>query len=157
MFLVREYGFVRLSFAAKLKEFAESILIRPLDKDRDPRFLHMLGEGARFSDEAVWIRLLTWTLRRHEDAGVENFVLDDCRYLNEAQFLRREGFILIRLKGRSYKMNVDAARHSSEVEQDKIKCDYELDASQPLGAVIKQLVRVLTEHKKLRMYTFTGS
>jgi len=161
MILVRRHGLVLLSFASKLKEFATEILLRPIDKQRDRTFLQMLGDGARHSDPNIWVRWLHMTMQRYERQGIEDFVVDDCRYLNEAKFLREHGFVLVRLAGKSYiKLSERQRSHPSELELEKIDVDFILDSSRPLSKMYRDLMRALHKMKivpsSFGMYTKRG-
>jgi len=94
--LVKTFKFRRLSFAKQLKRVAQAIVFwRPLDKSVDRRFLQILGDGARNTiAKDVWIRWFEFALRKLEEEGIDHIVVDDCRYLNEVQFLRDNSFIV---------------------------------------------------------------
>jgi len=159
--LVEEYGFVRLSFAKQVKSFASSILSRPIDKKRDRRFLQMLGEGARASDSLIWIKWLSWSLAEADEEG-QSVVVDDCRYLNEAQWLKSQGFVLIRVLGGGHEYNLpkNEANHESEVELEKIKVDYRLDATGKIEEAYKNLVQIISkiaESPKFDFYQLSRS
>jgi len=153
--LVEKYGFVRLSFAAKLKEVAAEILGRPVDKSKDRLFLQSLGELGRMFDTSMWIRHVWREL--HKLPKDANVVIDDVRYLNEAEFLRDHGFVLVRLYGRGYSLDPELATHASEIEQDQIKVDYEVNVNVPLNKLPKlvdELLKVISGGKPTGMYTF---
>jgi adenylate kinase family enzyme len=132
-YLVNKHGFVKLSFATKIKEFASQILQEPVDKFNPAhrRFLQEFGLLAREVDPEIWIKWAKREIDILEKEG-KNIAVDDCRYPNEGVFLRQKGFILIRLVGRAYDMEVALKQHKSETEMDKIQCDFELDATKPL-------------------------
>lgn len=124
-YLNREHCYLRVSFAAKVKYYAELILNRPIKKHLDRVFLQLLGEGARRSEPRVWIDFVKRQLDELEDVEFTYpYVLDDCRYLNEAKFLRKRGFILIRVVGRGETLLPESSEHSSETEQLRILTDY---------------------------------
>lgn len=156
MALVKDFGFVKLSFADKLKEFATAILLEPIDKERDREFLQLMGDGARRSIIDIWIKWLHFKLQSLERSGVIDFVVDDCRYLNEVEWLRKQGFIIVKLVGRSYKLPAHITEHPSEVEMDKIKADIEVDASGSVKEMCedfrKKLFRLKSLRTRLRMY-----
>jgi len=151
IFLVNTYGYNRLSFATPIKKLAQSVIFwRPLDKKKDRAFLQAFGDGARNSDKTVWIRWLEWDLRTLEDVPPlfeKNIVLDDCRYLNEAQFLRDNGFILVRLRGKGYDLKGKRGSHVSEVDLDNYEADYELDSTGSMSYLLEQFVKLLVKLK----------
>lgn len=146
--LINRFKFKRLSFAAPLKKIAQSIVFwRPLNKKTDRAFLQILGDGAREKiDMNVWIRRLEFSLRNLENEGA-NIVIDDCRYLNEAQFLKDNGFVTIKLFGRAYS---DTPKHRSETELEQISADYKIDTGGTLTNSYKQLIQLLKRIEGLR-------
>jgi hypothetical protein len=67
-----------------------------------------------------------WLLRLDEkmqqNPGVQ-FVIDDCRFPNEADFLRKRGFIIVKIE-RTFESNItEFKKHASETEIDNIKPD----------------------------------
>lgn len=112
--LVDRYGFTRLSFGNALKQMvrrinpvvsfdpAEQKLLYLSDvayadvddtelKKSFPeyrRFLQRLAtEGIRKVDGDFWIRCLLNDMKKHMAEGRHTFVIDDCRFPNEAQFI----------------------------------------------------------------------
>ena len=139
-YLARKYGLRRHSFATKVKYFASKVLNRSTQKPLDRTFLQMLGDGARHSDSLVWIHWLNKVMAQdilyYKKRG---FVIDDCRYMNESVWLKKAGFIVIRVVGRGYNLEPENAAHPSETEQSFIVCDFELDNSGKIEDVCKKL------------------
>jgi len=101
--LVDQHNFVIVSFAGPLKRMARDIW--ELSDDQlfgsqehketvDPRWnrtprdcMQRLGQAARTHvDEKVWIDALLGEIWRHHNYyGRDKFVIDDCRYTNEAE------------------------------------------------------------------------
>jgi len=147
--LVKRFGFKRLSFAKPMKQITQNIIFwRPLDKKRDRVFLQILGDGAREKiAKNVWIRRMEFTLRKLEDDGFVDIVIDDCRYLNEAQFLKDNGFVTIKLFGRAYS---DVPKHVSETELDQISADYKIDTGGTVANSYGQLIQLLKRIEGLK-------
>jgi dephospho-CoA kinase len=78
------------SFAAKLKEIARD-LFNMQQKDR--QLLIQIGQKMREIDPDVWIKS---TIR--EANKYQNVIIDDIRYQNELLTLKKEKWILIKLK-----------------------------------------------------------
>lgn len=112
-----------LSFAKPLKAIDEEIFGAPADKMNGGRQRLQYLSGARKFDLDVWVRHLAKAL---VDAAEKYDVVlvDDCRFLNEAEFLRLYGFMLVRVVGRGYPLEAGAAAHESEKEQDMIVVDF---------------------------------
>lgn len=114
--LVDRYGFTRLSFGTTLKQMVrrinpiisfDPVEMAPLylsdvahaDVDDTQlkkefpeyrRFLQRLAtEGIRKADDDFWIRCLLSDMKKHMAEGRHTFVIDDCRFPNEAQFIHQ--------------------------------------------------------------------
>lgn len=128
-----------ISFAYALKRFAEAILMRTIDKHdvADRAFLQYLS-GARGMDENIWVKHLSnlYETVKHLDC----VVVDDCRYLNEAAWLRLNGFMLVRVVGRGANLPPSLTEHQSETEQDSIKVDFTVvNVGSPRDVVLQVL------------------
>jgi len=149
-FLERRFGYVRLSFAEHLKQVCEQVFpdLR-VNKHRYRRFLQVVGTTAREIDPDVWIRHLhrrNWLVFALHD----RIVVDDVRFLNEAAFLRSQNFVIVRVVGRGYRLDADAARHVSETEMDKIEADFVLDNSGDFAETCRKLVDFIRKFEQKR-------
>ena len=87
--LVDKHGYTNLKFAAGVYEEA----YRQGMATKDRKMLQRIGTQARDKDPDHWIKQLILKLT---PGG--KFVIDDCRYLNEAKYLRENGFVIWRLE-----------------------------------------------------------
>jgi hypothetical protein len=117
--LVERHGYVRVAFADRLKDAALkadplvhfgilgpyrlSDIVNSVGwetaKDQYPevrRFLQHYGQTIREIEPTFWIRAVGDAVRAAHDAG-RPVVLTDCRYANEAEFLKTQGFDLVRI------------------------------------------------------------
>src|SRR4030042_4873998 len=122
-FVRSRYGFVRLSFAFRMKEFFTEIIRVPLDKRFHRVALQMFGTDVfRSIDKEVWVRWLAHDLALLPDTA--SVVVDDVRFDNEAEFLRANGFTIVRIEGRKKKLSEIEMRHESERGIDARLIDY---------------------------------
>lgn len=143
--LTQEFGYQRLSFADRLKAAALEIDLRiqtdPLVNPGQVEmlsavvrrngwdgvktlpavrcFLQNLGHAMRQVDEDIWIRPVLDQIDANWDAGVPT-VVSDCRYRNEAETLRDNGFTLVRI----VRPGTGGDEHVSETELDGFEADY---------------------------------
>jgi len=149
-YFVNRLHFRKLAFADAVKLEAEAIFNRAMIKPKDRQLLQWLGDGARQFDENVWINHFGMLLHTIEAAYRKNqikyngIVVDDCRYPNEAEYLRQQGFKIFKLVGRGYKLPKKVAKHPSETGVDKIFADTVIDAS----GTVKQIAKVIMEHMR---------
>lgn|SRR3990167_1291658 len=135
-FLELEHGFVKSSFATPLKELARQIF--PFDHldfseqnkeikykmyDWTPReFMINLGKFCRYYDVEYFVKRLKINPKT---------VIDDLRFKNEYDYLKRKGAVLVRIsryeKQNPYKTVLN---DSSETELDNEKFDYEINEIQ---------------------------
>lgn len=70
--------------------------------------------------EDFWLRRLDEKMQQNPDA---QFVIDDCRFPNEAVFLRERGFIIVKIE-RTFTSNItELKKHASETEINNITPD----------------------------------
>jgi hypothetical protein len=128
--LIDEHGYVRLAFADGIKKIAFEALGRQIDKSNPPEraFLQIIGDGARAIQSDIWIKHLDSELQTMLEQGADRIVVDDVRRVNEAEYLRSQGFMLVTVRGRGFDLG-ELAKHSSETEVDEIVPDFILDNS----------------------------
>jgi len=81
-----------LSIAKPIKEIVS-------DMGKSDRASHiMVGSLGRELDKNVWVKRLLSRIDAYETSGVNELVVDDVRYENEALALKDRGFILVYLK-----------------------------------------------------------
>lgn len=114
-YLVRRHGYIRLKFADPLKDMLRAIGLTEAEIEGDlkevpskrlcgqsPRWaMQALGTewGRRCIGDRFWVNL--WAARAGSVfAHGGRVVVDDCRFLNEAEAIRHEGGIIVGLTGR---------------------------------------------------------
>ena len=80
----------KLSFATPVKEIAVTHF-QMTTKDR--KLLQIIGTTGRAIDENVWVNKLLDKMREEI-----SYVIDDARFINECNHLRKKGFTIIYLK-----------------------------------------------------------
>lgn len=166
--LVRAHAYTRLAFADPLKEMALAIdPVIPFPKQRQQhdeytmrlrqmvetygwerakdlfpevrRLLQRMGQAQRERDEHYWVGILR---RSVEGAAKLNMpvVVTDCRYLNEAQYLRGMGFTLVRL----LRPGTGGDSHGSETELDDFVADITLSNDASLEHLHSELDNIIS-------------
>lgn len=146
---LEEQGFVRLSFAHRLKEVVEELYGVDCSSSPKPpatrKLLQDFGVALRTFDPDVWVRALSKDL--NEESPSNSIVVDDLRFQNEADFLRHSGFIIVRLvreSGLSPLLALAAQGHISETEQDSIRVDHTIHAAS-LASLITQVSELVPQ------------
>ena len=128
-FLEEKLNYIRLSFATELKEeiVDEGLATWEEIEAKTPKIRSLFqtyGMEKRAEDPTHWIKDVEWKLHEFQNLGYENFVIDDLRFLLEAEWAKKNGFILIRLlRLEEYEhpgITEENANHVSETEQDDI-------------------------------------
>jgi len=98
-FLVLTHGYERVSFAQSLKEMAMSdyglSYHEAFGVNKNRVFLQRLGLEKRQEDPDYWVKLVANKVSSNPN---KNYVLDDLRFPNEANYLKSNGFLLVRLE-----------------------------------------------------------
>ena len=122
-----KYGFIKYSFAGAVKGIAGTLWPEAFKGGAKPRkLLQAFGMCVCTVDKDVWVN---YVLRQiHSLPSKVDIVIDDCRFLNEADLLHRQGFIVVRILGpQRVEIVGDEANHVSETEQAAIIPDFELE------------------------------
>ena len=140
--LVKDVRFIKRSLATKLKEISSKIFPFGYDeiygKDKESKFssyewtsrefMIKLGEFIRYWDKDYFINEVINGVSTYKDSRI---VIDDVRFINEAETVRKLGGVIIRINRYSnlniYKTVID---HSSETELDNYKFDFTINEHQ---------------------------
>jgi dephospho-CoA kinase len=122
-YLVREHGFLKLSFAGPLKEMLE---VAGLPEPTDRAAKELLIEGFSFTwreaaqrlgtewgrglDPEIWVKVMEMKL---QSMRIPRVVFSDVRFENEAAMIRRLGGKVLHVTGRAAELGANA-RHASE-------------------------------------------
>lgn len=144
-FLVKCFQFRKYSFAAKLKELAADLFDMQV---KDRQLLQILGTKVREINKDVWCDYVLQQIIRENPLRA---VIDDMRYLNEADLLLKNNFTLIKLYTPDSiigKRNVvgytpEMRQHSSEIEIDAIDPHYTIDTSGTLEQAYQAVVGIM--------------
>jgi len=135
-FLAERYGGQIFKFATAIYEISRLAYERvgvPFKKD--PKLLQFLGtEWGRSIDTDIWVKACLADISLHEISPFfdksENIFLTDARFTNEADALKKDGFLLVRIE-RSALNRGDIGRdpnHPSEIDLDNYTgWDYVID------------------------------
>jgi dephospho-CoA kinase len=164
-YLIKEHGFIRLSFADALKDLSRIVfgfndeqlygdkkeIVDEYWKHTPREILQKLGtEIFRIEvpkvlsniDKNIWVnvveRKMLNILKENKDA---KFVITDVRFSNELEFLKKYDGISIRVN-RDLENN-DFSNHESELSIDKLDVDYDIDNNNTLEDLYKKTDSIL--------------
>lgn len=156
-YLVENYGFERVSFAAPLKRMLAAIgLPEPATQEAKLAILPDLGVSWRHCAQTLgtewgrtcvhpdlWVKLLC---KQMVEAG-GNYVFDDLRFPNEDAALRAMGAAIVHLAGRAAKMGGAEATHESERPLPVQKGDHIINNVGVLGSLFGILDHIATSQE----------
>ena len=95
-YLLRTYGFTKISFTGKLIECAHEFFPEQFEKGEKPQqLIQELGAKMREIDRDVWVKYVT---KRVEKLPKEtDIVIDDMKFPNEYEAVKSLGFLVVRL------------------------------------------------------------
>lgn len=135
------YGYRKVGFAGKLKEIAFDLFDVHGKNGADRKILQDLGAGMREIKPDVWIDyVLKITNSISKEKSWRNLVLDDLRYVNEADALRANGWALVKVvvpeEIRQWRLStlypdtpLSTYYHASEQEWERITPDFSVPSS----------------------------
>lgn len=161
-----QQGYVRVSFAKRLKELAynvygivgkgDQVEVTRLDGRKETisgrRVLQELGQAVKELDRDFWIKWMARDVRDLSNYGqAEAMVTDDCRFPYEADALRAMNFYVVKLEVpldtriRRYYDTYNAYPtpaeliHPSEIELVNITPDYVINGEKPAGEILREV------------------
>ena len=95
-YLLRAYGFTKISFTSKLIECAHDFFPEQFEKGEKPQqLIQELGAKMREIDRDVWVK---YVMKRVEKLPKEtDIVIDDLHFTNEYNAVKSLGFLVVRL------------------------------------------------------------
>ncbi len=144
--LLKKYGYKRYAVADEVKRIAVRLFKM---KKKDRKLLQDIGFKMREIRPSVWIDFLIDQIK-----GKDKIVVDDIRYPNEYEALKKEGFKMIRviadrelsikrLTKRDGTAAVERLDDESETAMDEVKIENVLDGNLRLGEMLAQLDKLL--------------
>ena len=144
--LIKKYGYKRHAVADEVKRIAVRLFKM---KMKDRKLLQDIGFKMREIRTTVWIDFLIDQIR-----GKDKIVVDDIRYPNEYEALKKEGFKMIRvvadreicikrLTERDGTAAIERLDDESETAMDNVEIENVLDGGLPLKKMLAQLDKLL--------------
>jgi hypothetical protein len=141
-----------LRFAEALYKITDQIQeILQMPNCKDPKLLQFIGEGLRqHYGETIFVNIVEKKYQRimnKEENNPEktNIFVSDLRYKEEANMLRKNGFIIIRIDRWNRPIDRDPY-HKSETDLDDYHFDYTINNDGTLAEFKKKLKDVVESH-----------
>lgn len=125
-YIISKHGGTKIAFAKPIYDiltFAQNIT--GLKKEKDRKFLQFVGtEWGRNKDSNIWIDILD----RNTQHIYSNIYVSDLRYYNEYEYLKKNGWIIIKIFRDNYDKNnyvgTGSINHDSEILVSKLNDSY---------------------------------
>ncbi len=114
--LLKDYGYIKISIADKVKQICSELFNMPL-YHKNRKLIQDVAENMKEINENVWINYTINTINTLDPHHEHKWVVDDCRFPNEYQILKENGFKFLYLSIDDYKQNCNL--------KDTYKTDYE--------------------------------
>ena len=137
-YLSTQYNLEKYSFGDKVKDIATDLCNMDY-KDRP--LLQTISDKMKEIDPDIWAKYVVRKIKH-----LDNIIIDDLRFVNEARYLQELGFTIIKLtidpdtqRDRimrkyilHYQIHIDNLHHNSEQDYNNIKVDYSLVSNKHL-------------------------
>ncbi len=153
MYLVNQFGAKLISFADALREelvalgYDKSIIYAKPTPAVIRNLLIAHGEARRYTDPDYWAKILLGKIAPAYVDGTGLVVIDDMRYVNEADKLRFHGATLVRVELLNRDDHVDFVQgvddNSSETDLDDYSFDYHIKANHGQISFMHEMVEHL--------------
>jgi cytidylate kinase len=121
-------NFIKYSFANGVYEIAKNIFYM---KNKDRKLLQQIGEKMREIDKDIWIKKTINDIHKNNDNYV---IIDDLRFINELEYIKKHNFFIIRLNiskdkqhshlittyPTTYQNHIDNLHNISEIDLDNL-------------------------------------
>src|SRR3990167_7983102 len=98
-YLIKTYGFVHLSFAKAIKEYAmehhQLTWEQAFGKEKNRELLQKIGREGREININYWVDAILETITTDPS---KNYIIDDVRYENEYDLLKGHNFVMVRIE-----------------------------------------------------------
>ena len=106
-------------------------------ENKDRKLLQNIADKMKEIDQDIWIKYVL-----AEIGDNDNVIIDDLRFENELNYLKQNGFIIIRLKipederlsrikklyPNSYNQHIEGSKHNSELNVNNLNVDIEINS-----------------------------
>jgi hypothetical protein len=81
---------------------------------------HLGTEVCQSYKKEIWLDTIFHKMNKAESFNTSLFIVNDCRFLHEFEFLKKNNFKFIKIIGRPSSLNKETQQHSSEKQQELI-------------------------------------
>lgn len=157
-FFIKELHYKQLAFADGIKQIGNEFFPEIMGKGKPRKMFQVIGQSLREVDPDVWVNHLDRQLKMLQEYGVEAFIITDVRQLNEYNYVKEQGFTVIKVEAEDeirQERIIQAGDifspenfyHETELAVDEIPADYILSNNTTLEDFYTQILFVYKELK----------
>lgn len=162
-YFINDLHFQKLGFRDGIEKIGQDFFPELLAKGKPRKFYQHVGQSLREIDPYVWINFLDKRLQALNGTGIENFIVTDVRQVNEYNYLKKQGFIVLKVEADEEirRERIEKAGdifspeqfyHDTEIQVDNIPADYILTNNTTLQDFLDQINYVYREIKGEELY-----
>ena len=157
-YFIDNEGCFKMAFGDAIKKIAHEYFPELVEQGKPRKLYQKIGQEFRKFDPEVWVKALARDKAFLESAGIENYIITDVRQINEYEYLKKEGFTVIKVEA------IDETRkerimlsgdvfeaedfyHETETTVDLIPYDYLITNNDTLESFMEQVNFVYEELK----------
>lgn len=161
--LIREHNFKRFAFGDGIGEIIAKYFPEDMSNGKPRKHYQLIGQELRKLNKDVWVNYLlknVWESGRScRISGKEfNVVVTDGRQVNEAERLKQEGFLIVkvvcpeeqrieRMKKLGDVFTPEQLQHETELQVDKIKADIEIINDGTIEELMIKVQKLVSEYR----------
>lgn len=88
----------QIAFGDEIKKVAKTYFPEIVAKGKPRKLYQDIGQQFRAIDPHVWVKALDRTINNLQAVGETNFVISDVRQMNEYEYLKANGFTVIKVE-----------------------------------------------------------
>lgn len=150
-YISNEFNLQKFSFADAVKLHASQIFDIQY---KDRKLIQDFAEKIKEIDPDIWIKILDKKIK-----NLDNIVIDDLRFKNEFDYLRKNGFIIIRINIEliqqlkrlkntypyTWKQHADRLTHCSELQRTYFHADLDVQSNDTLHKNVSDYIKVFLQ------------
>jgi dephospho-CoA kinase len=155
-YLIKNHWITKLAFGDEIKKVIQRYFPHLLEGSKPRKVFQKIGQLFREFDPDVWVKQLRKTYNIKRVQGNSNFVITDVRQMNEVEFLKSEGFVIVkvetdeelrleRIKASGDDFSLEDLNHETELAVDTLPYDYLVTNNTSLDDLYKQIDFILQE------------
>ena len=114
-----------------------------IEPRKDPKLLQLIGTGLRsVYNQDIWIDLAVKKIEKTISNGIDNILVPDMRFINEARELKKLGFITVRIDKTDRAIDRDPM-HISEIELDNYEYDYMIENNGTISELNQKILKLM--------------